>query len=488
MKKHLSLLAFAAALAAPLPLLAEGCLNGACHREIGSFKFPHAPVAGGSCLACHPQLEKVHPLGKGKAFATGVPAETCSGCHPGLAKKAHVHRPVSSGNCLACHRPHGAAGRFLIDDADDDLTALCGGCHPTFKASYVHGPVAAGACTACHDPHQSDQKGLLKERGQQLCLNCHQDFARAMQAAARIHPPLKEKGCTACHDPHTSPFRYLLKEKMPQLCIGCHAAVGKKLAGAKTVHKPLLEKKGCGSCHSSHFANAKGLLAADEKSLCLGCHGTDTLGTPPLRNIRQEISKERKLHGPVARGKCSACHDPHAAQAPRLLVGEYPDDFYAPYGEGSYGLCLGCHNKNMLRFAQTTIYTNFRNGERNLHYLHVVDGRKGRSCRACHESHGANGDKLIGKEGVGFGQWRIRTRFTATPTGGSCAPGCHRRFGYDRKTPVKYEAQGAKGAADAGGSAGGSAAPRGGAAFAPDTAGTANFNPKTAAPPAAPIK
>jgi predicted CXXCH cytochrome family protein len=225
---------------------------------------------------------------------------------------------------------------------------------------------------------------------------------------------------------------------MPELCLECHVTLAKKIADAKLLHKPILEERGCGNCHSTHFSNAKGLLAGDQKSLCLGCHNTDKLGKPPLRDIKKELEGKKTLHGPILKNQCSGCHDPHASDFPRLLTGRYPESFYAPYTEGSYDLCLKCHDKNLLRFPDTTIYTKFRNGNRNLHFVHVANGRKGRTCRACHEPHGANGEKLINKEGAKFGDWHIPTRFQTTPTGGSCAPGCHRPFKYDRDKPVDY--------------------------------------------------
>jgi predicted CXXCH cytochrome family protein len=92
----------------------------------------------------------------------------------------------------------------------------------------------------------------------------------------------------------------------------------------------------------------------------------------------------------------------------------------------------------MLRFAETTIYTKFRNGNRNLHYVHVVNSRKGRSCRMCHQPHASNGVKLIDKEVQKFGEWEIPVNFAITPTGGSCAPGCHQAFKYDREKAVVY--------------------------------------------------
>ena len=122
----------------------------------------------------------------------------------------------------------------------------------------------------------------------------------------------------------------------------------------------------------------------------------------------------------------------------RILRGRYPAEIYAPYRDGIYEACLICHDKNLLRYPDTTIYTGFRNGNQNLHFLHVANKRKGRTCRVCHEPHASNGEKLISKEGSQFGEWRIPLNFRITPTGGSCAPGCHQAFSYDREKPVVY--------------------------------------------------
>ncbi|HEX8961338.1 MAG TPA: cytochrome c3 family protein [Geobacteraceae bacterium] len=429
------------ALSAVPSAFAETCITATCHPAIGGLKNLHQPVKDGDCLVCHVQKAKEHPIKGGKSFTlTSKVPELCSQCHDAMGKKNVVHAPVKDGDCLACHKPHGAANRYLLD-VGEDQTELCLGCHDgaPFKQKFQHGPVAVGACTSCHSPHESAEKSLLKGVSRELCLKCHTDFAKALQAAARVHAPVQTKPCTSCHNPHSSAAPYVLKQKMPELCIGCHVGIGEKLAKAKVVHKPLLESRGCGTCHSTHFANTKALLAGDEKSVCLGCHSTDTLGNPPLKNMKKELDGKKNLHGPIQKNQCTGCHDPHGTDYPRLFPGSYPESFYLPYKDGSYDLCLKCHDRNLLRYPDTTIYTKFRNGNQNLHYLHVVDRRKGRSCRACHVPHGGDGQKLISKDGATFGDWKIPTRFEITPTGGSCTPGCHRSVKYDRVNPASNE-------------------------------------------------
>jgi hypothetical protein len=36
-----------------------------------------------------------------------------------------------------------------------------------------------------------------------------------------------------------------------------------------------------------------------------------------------------------------------------------------------------------------------------------------------------------------FGKWPLPLRSIKTDTGGSCSPGCHKKYNYDRKTPGK---------------------------------------------------
>jgi predicted CXXCH cytochrome family protein len=412
---------------------AETCVTSSCHGGIASLKYPHAPAKEGDCASCHKPRVKEHPLKGAKSFElTAKGAALCSTCHDAMGKKKYQHQPVKEGDCTSCHKPHGANNRFLLE-AGDDRTPLCISCHDAapFKEKFMHGPAAVGACNSCHAPHESDEKALMKGPVRDVCLQCHADFNAILSSSAFVHPPVAKGPCTACHNPHGSGVAMFLNKKMPDLCIGCHGAIGKKLATVKVPHKPVMEAGGCARCHSAHYSKATRLLSSDEVSVCLSCHGRDDVGKPPLKNIKTQIEGKKYLHGPIAKGSCKACHDPHGSDYFRMLPGPYPAELYVPYQDGIYGACLKCHEKNLLRFQETTLYTGFRNGKRNLHYVHVVN-RKGRSCRVCHEPHASDLEKLINKEGMTFGAWKIPLNFKKTPTGGSCEPGCHRPFKYDR--------------------------------------------------------
>lgn len=409
------------------------CVSGSCHTTIGQIALPHQPVKDGECLSCHLQQQQDHPASRGKTFTFNLTgAELCYQCHGIMGKLAVVHPPVKKGECLSCHRPHGTANRFLLDTGAD-RSSLCFGCHERspFTGVHAHGPAAAGACNECHRAHESSEKKLLASPPTTLCFNCHVDFVEGIKKAAVVHSPLQKSPCTSCHLPHSSENPSLLSEKMPDLCLKCHSALGERLKTFRIQHAPLQQAGGCGSCHLSHYGENKGLLLSDEKSICLTCHGSN--GNSSLKNIRKQMEKKKVLHGPLNEGKCSPCHDPHGGNSFRLLTGRYPAGAYELYEPGDYDFCLQCHDKNLLRFRNTTIYTRFRDGDVNLHYIHVAGQRKGRTCRFCHEPHGSTGPKLISNEGMSFGKWDIPIRFEITPTGGSCAPGCHRPIRYDRE-------------------------------------------------------
>ena len=414
------------------------CRTAECHSRVGGTENFHEPVKEGDCQACHKQTNPTHPLKGGRSFVLTAKDEAlCYQCHDRFGKKKVVHAPVKEGECAYCHKPHGGVNRFLLG-VGSNQSGLCYNCHESaaFTKKYQHGPVAVGTCTKCHDPHEANRKGLLNGPVWETCLKCHVDFVKPLKEAAFIHTPVKNGPCTACHNPHSSPNAKLIIKKSPDLCLGCHKTMEKKLK-AKLVHKPLTQEGGCTSCHSVHFSKRAKLLSSDGVGLCLGCHGRDNLGKPPLKNIKKELAGKKYLHGPIEKGQCQACHDPHGNDRFRLLRGNYPSDIYSPYTENTYELCLSCHEKNMLRFKETTIYTKFRNGKRNLHYVHVVN-EKGRTCRICHEPHASNGEKLINVNGYKFGDWDIPINIKFTSTGGSCAPGCHRPFSYDREKPEVY--------------------------------------------------
>ena len=98
-------------------------------------------------------------------------------------------------------------------------------------------------------------------------------------------------------------------------------------------------------------------------------------------------------------------------------------------------MCFSCHNQELVTLKNTTTLTGFRNGDRNLHYLHVNKSDKGRNCRACHETH-SSPLPLHLREKVAFGKWELPIGYRQTANGGACQSACHKEYQYDRLKAV----------------------------------------------------
>ncbi|MBP8845523.1 MAG: hypothetical protein KBF21_06330 [Thermoanaerobaculia bacterium] len=111
-------------------------------------------------------------------------------------------------------------------------------------------------------------------------------------------------------------------------------------------HGPYAAKL-CDSCHDSKATNA---LVAPIDQLCIGCH---ELG-----------ETQAYVHGPLASGGCTVCHDPHRSPNRFLLV------------SASDGFCLDCHDRASLSALPPAGGTS---GD-----SHAGDAE---DCTDCHDAH-----------------------------------------------------------------------------------------------------
>ena len=411
-----------------------GCVTAECHAGVKANPFTHGPVSVDACDACHKEVDpNLH------TFEMLRPGEQmCTFCHQLDLGRPYVHQPVSEGRCAQCHNPHGGENRYLLRGGSG--AASCTSCHTdvTKGLPELHGPVAAGACTACHRAHASDQAKLLALPPRELCLECHLSVKKRLETARTVHGPVAVD-CLACHVPHAGERKMMLKAAPQEMCLSCHSQIAALLETATTPHEAVSTGAACRNCHDPHASDFSALLGHDMVDTCLSCHDREIKlpdGTR-LMNMKAVLATGNSLHGPIAQRNCVACHQIHGGSHFRLLVKEYPPEFYAPFHEESYGLCFSCHERQLVLDPRTDRLTNFRNGDVNLHYLHVNKEVKGRTCRACHETHASNKAKHI-REAVPFGAggWMLPVNFEKAETGGKCSPGCHRPYGYDRVRPV----------------------------------------------------
>ncbi len=364
-----------------------------------------------------------------RAIPATAPAKSCKNCHAELTKNRIVHAPAAD-DCLTCHTQQGTAHKFK--EAAEGAE-LCTTCHDVRKATdkYVHGPVAVGDCVSCHDPHASASPKLVRTGGTDLCLTCHVEMKASIAQHNQTHAPV-QSDCASCHDPHASPNRYQLKAAGNALCFTCHADTQKKIAAAAVRHDAVSSGRQCVGCHDPHVADAGSQLRGPTMRLCLSCHDKELQGpSGPVQNIKAWLASNPNAHGPIRQQDCGACHRPHESDHFKLLKQDYPAKFYAPFDASNYELCFNCHQPDLVRVERTTTLTGFRDGDHNLHFLHVNRTDKGRTCRACHEVHSSTKPKHI-REKVPFGSWQLPIKFEANDGGGTCAPGCHVPYEYRR--------------------------------------------------------
>lgn len=403
----------------------SSCITQECHAQFmkGEKAFQHAPVISGECSACH--AANAYP---NKFGLDSNQSAHCFRCHESTRHKIQtstfIHGPIKNGECTSCHNPHGSDRPFFLKEAYSQLCTLCHNPKALYSGKSIHKPVADGNCGLCHDPHASNYRYRLTDIGANICLSCHDDMVSGM-SKEYVHAPLIKTGCTSCHDPHSGEDRVRLRISKEQLCFTCHEEKKNELSHYTHKHTPVLEGK-CTACHSPHYSEIKYLLLNKIDTLCYNCHKD------------KSVWKTRRFqHGPVVQGNCTACHNPHGSDNAYILRLAFPYEFYSPYEKGAYSLCFLCHKEALVTIGKTETITYFRNGERNLHELHV-NRQKGRTCRACHDVHASDMNHHL-REEFKYGSSSMPIYYFKSDTGGRCILGCHKERSYDRVKSVMYE-------------------------------------------------
>lgn len=418
----------ASAAAPPKP----SCVTAKCHATMGMEKYVHGPAAVGDCTYCHQQTGK-HQFKPIKDVGS-----LCYQCHNREDKGKHVHPPVKDGECTGCHDPHQSPYQFQLRAAGEDLCFLCHDKPEIVGKKSAHSPVEEGGCSSCHNPHSSDYPKMLMAAGNDVCFSCHDAKLEESQTKKHTHDPVAE-ACTNCHSPHSADYEYnLIGEPTQGLCFMCHDDKQEEIQNDKVKHAGLDTPEKCLACHDPHYSDNAKQLTMQPMNLCLNCHSPayDDGNGKNTANMAAILKNNKFKHGPILEKDCTSCHNPHGSDNFRILVANFTPVFYSSYDPKNFELCFMCHEKDLASTQYTTTMTGFRNGQENLHYVHVNKRVKGRTCRACHDAHATNNPRHI-RDAVPFGSWGLPVGYTKTDTGGQCQSGCHQLFKYDRKNPVK---------------------------------------------------
>ncbi len=258
------------------------------------------------------------------------------------------------------------------------------------------------------------------------CAECHGDL---LEPVIKHYPA--EDGCENCHEPtgasHPSDsLGFHLMDRVPALCFYCHEEPGRRTH----MHYPVASGD-CLGCHDAHASQEASLVRLPDPDLCLSCHNrvyrSDSSET---ENISRLVQGTGMAHSAIEGGGCTSCHLSHGSDYRALLADRYPEADYVPAVVDSFALCFLCHDTDLLEAEETEWGTEFREGKKNLHWLHI-NGNKGRNCRMCHDLHGSPQPFLI-RQRLEFGSWEMQMNFVPGEQGGSCLPGCHGKLSYQR--------------------------------------------------------
>jgi predicted CXXCH cytochrome family protein len=347
------------------------------------------------------------------------------GCRPTL-----WHRVVLA-LLLLLAAMHDAGSAPVDSKYDKTCTSL--ECHPATEAdryTISHPPFLEEWCDRCHTDHTGTNPKLIKASEPGLCLQCHTKIET--REGTLQHPP-GGQSCTACHNPHRASVRHLLKDENLRLeCSKCHEEDLKKAGERPFHHKFFDPKTECGSCHNAHQGKDTKYLRENVGESCLTCHDMPIqVEGRKLENVGKEILESPVIHPPLKEAACPECHTPHGSMQSSLLSDNYPSGAYEKYQRENYGLCWKCHDSALVEASQTTTATKFRNGDVNLHQVHVQKFKRGRACHLCHTPHAAERPHLL-RETIKFASWDGKFDFLQTADGGNCTVACHRPKEYRR--------------------------------------------------------
>jgi predicted CXXCH cytochrome family protein len=410
----------------PLPATAS-CVTQECHADYTRATQIHAPIASRDCSSCHGDDTGGHKYPLRRAGN-----QTCTFCHAVIGTREYTHKAIDQG-CLSCHQAHTSNTKYLLKKPS--VESNCAQCHNTPLRKFAHKPFFDGQCSQCHEPHQADNKLLLRAgTGPQQCYTCHNEEKTAVAQAKHVHQPVRE-GCEKCHQAHTSDYPHQLQSSVSDNCLSCHPRIKEIVDKAPVKHSAMVMANSCNNCHDAHASTEPALLKQRMVTVCLGCHDKQIVREDGRRiaNMKPVLTQSKFLHGPVRDGSCSGCHDPHGAAHVDLLDRAFPSSFYTAFDVAKYDLCFSCHAPQIVLEKNTVRLTNFRDGDENLHFVHVNRDVKGRSCRTCHSVHGSNLPNHMASE-VPFedSNWAMAIEYNKTVDGGRCAPGCHTPREYNR--------------------------------------------------------
>lgn len=136
-------------------------------------------------------------------------------------------------------------------------------------------------------------------------------------------------------------------------CFQCHQGLKEKFSNGYA-HQAADQGR-CTGCHNPHAAKFDHLLVNRGATLCFKCH----------KGAEKEWMQMKYIHGPLKSGECLDCHEAHVSLHQHHLK------------EEGGRLCFGCHEK--AAFSRGFVHEPVKEG----------------NCQACHLTHASSRDHLL---------------------------------------------------------------------------------------------
>lgn len=222
--------------------------------------------------------------------------------------------------------------------------------------------------TECTVCHAGAYQKLTDISEEETCLDCHRHINKKFVK----HTTADDRVCVNCHRFGARPgSEYYGGDASRNPCFFCH----KDIIGAFSqdyIHGPVAGGS-CTICHNPHGSNYEKSLVSPLPILCFSCH----------EDIEDELELSN-VHSPFKTGNCTKCHDPHSTSNRWVLT------------QNSEKVCLTCH------LEQGTLQSHehpYNVKPKRLLQAELKLTSKGKlECLSCHNPHSTNSPHLLRTE------------------------------------------------------------------------------------------
>lgn len=218
---------------------------------------------------------------------------------------------------------------------------------------------------ACIGCHSTAQESLEECDDGSACAGCHKNM---MEKFTR-HTKVEDRTCINCHNLGKDLMANVTAENyLKNPCFSCHREK-RGMFEKNYLHGPVAGGS-CTICHNPHGSPYEKNLNQPVQILCTSCH-TD---------IEDELTNE-VVHNPFKNGRCTKCHDPHSTNNRWVLV------------KNSEEICMECHDMDTGPKWHQHPYNVVPKRELNVPLKLTSKGRL--ECISCHNPHSTNTEHLL---------------------------------------------------------------------------------------------